>query len=79
VPDLFHLRGAGLERGEATLDETGLAFHESTLALAPNRSLQAAPELPSARCRNVRTSRAWRIVPCLNSRRTTRTIAHGSI
>jgi hypothetical protein len=45
VPDLAHLCRACLERGEATLYETRLAFHEPTLPLTPNRSLRAASSL----------------------------------
>ena len=35
VPDLAHLCWTCIERGEATLDETRLAYHDPTLPLAP--------------------------------------------
>ena len=46
VPDLTHLSRACLKRGEATLHETRLAFHEPTLPLPPNRSRRATAKPP---------------------------------
>jgi hypothetical protein len=45
VAEVSDLRRTCLERGEATLYETRLAFHEPTLPLTPNRSLRAASSL----------------------------------